>query len=73
MPKALTGDDRYEEIFPALQEVTENAGGISKNCKKSFPASQLCKIKIMTGCGFCVTLNILECSYNICTNKKDGT
>ena len=41
MLKALTGDDRYEELFPALQEVTENAGGISKNCQKSFPASQL--------------------------------
>lgn len=73
MLKALTGDDRYEEIFPALQEVTENAGGISKNCQKSFPASQLCKIKIMTGCGFCVTLNALKCFENICTNKKDKT
>ena len=29
MLKALTGDDRYEEIFPALQEVTEKTGGIS--------------------------------------------
>ena len=29
MLKALTGDDRYEEIFPALQEETEKTGGIS--------------------------------------------
>ena len=29
MLKALIGDDRYEEIFPALQEVTEKTGGIS--------------------------------------------
>lgn len=29
MLNALTGDDRYEEIFPALQEETEKTGGIS--------------------------------------------
>ena len=29
MLKALTGDDRYEEIFPDLQEEKERIGGIS--------------------------------------------
>ena len=29
MLKALTGDDRYEEIFPDLQEEKERTGGIS--------------------------------------------
>lgn len=29
MLKALTGDDRYEEIFPDLQEAKERTGGIS--------------------------------------------